>query len=87
MKQKRKVEVFTASCPLCDKAVKLVKELACASCEVIIYDLRQQGYDKARKYGVTSVPTVVVNGKIVDCCKRGGISKEALKNAGIGQPL
>lgn len=87
MKQKRKVEVFTAGCPLCDKAVKLVKELACASCEVTIYDLRRQGYDKAREYGVTSVPTVVVNGKIVDCCKRGEISEQALKNAGIGQPF
>ena len=51
MKPKRKVELFTAGCPLCDKVVKLVKSLACASCEVTIYDLRKEAMDKARKYG------------------------------------
>ncbi|MDP2961062.1 MAG: glutaredoxin, partial [candidate division Zixibacteria bacterium] len=38
MREKRKIELFTAGCPLCDKVVKLVKSLACASCEVKIYD-------------------------------------------------
>lgn len=86
MQEKRKVEIFIAGCPLCDKAVKLVKELACASCEVTIYDLGKEFNPKVKKYGVTSVPTVVVDEKIVDCCRRGEISEEALKNAGIGQP-
>jgi glutaredoxin len=87
MKRKRKVEVFTAGCPFCDRAVKLVKSLACESCEVTVYDLRKRGIQKARRYGVTSVPTVVINGEIADCCKRGEISEEALINAGVGQPL
>ena len=87
MKHKRKIEVFTAGCPLCDKAVKLVKSLACESCQVTVYDLRKQGIQKARKYGVAFVPTVVIDGKIADCCKRGEISEEALINAGVGQPI
>ncbi|MFH0931457.1 MAG: thioredoxin family protein [Candidatus Zixiibacteriota bacterium] len=87
MREKRKIELFTAGCPLCDKVVKLVKSLACASCEVKIYDLRKMGIQKAIKYGVTSVPAVVIEGKIADCCRRGEISKEALINAGVGQPL
>jgi hypothetical protein len=29
--KKRKIEVFTAGCPLCDETVKLVRELACPS--------------------------------------------------------
>jgi len=43
--------------------------------------------NKAKKYGVNSVPTVVVDGKILDCCKRGKITKRDLVAAGIGTPL
>ena len=38
MAARRKVEVFTAGCPLCQETVKLVKEPACPRCEVIVYD-------------------------------------------------
>lgn len=40
---KRKIEVFTAGCPVCDEAVKMVKSAACQSCEVVVYDLNK-GY-------------------------------------------
>jgi len=87
MSAKRRVEVFTAGCPLCDETVKLVKELACPSCEVTIYDLSKNGMDKAKEYGVNSVPTVVVDGRIAECCIRGKPNAESLKAAGIGQSL
>jgi glutaredoxin 3 len=86
MKQ-RKVEVFTAGCPLCDETVALVKQLSCPSCDVTIYDLRETGIEKAKEYGVNSVPTVVVDGKILECCARGKPTAEDLKAAGIGTPL
>ena len=50
----------------------------------MIYDLREKGMDKAKKYGVNSVPAVVVDGKILDCCKRGKITKRNLLEAGLG---
>jgi len=53
---------------------------------VKIYDLRERGMNKAKKYGVNSVPTVVVDGKILDCCKRRKITKRDLIAAGIGTP-
>jgi hypothetical protein len=58
---KRKVEVFTAGCPICERTVNLVKSLACPSCEVRIYDLREgcatnECREKATRYGVTAVP-------------------------------
>lgn len=87
MSRKRTVEVFTAGCPLCDETVALVKKLACPSCDVKIYNLTAGGMDKAKQYGVTSVPTVVVDGKILDCCKRGQPNEEDLKAAGIGIPF
>jgi len=37
--EKRRVDVFTAGCPLCQDAVRLVTSLACPSCEVQVYDL------------------------------------------------
>ncbi|UCG91271.1 MAG: thioredoxin family protein [candidate division WOR-3 bacterium] len=87
MATKRKVEVFTAGCFLCDEVVKMVRSLACSDCEVLVYDLHGEGIDKAKEYGVNSVPTVVVDGKIVDCCTRGKVDLEALKAAGVGSPL
>lgn len=89
---KRKVEVFTAGCLLCDEAVKLVKALACPDCEVTVYDLTtgcetNVCREKANEYGVASVPTVAVDGHIVDCCVRASVSEQALRAAGIGQRL
>ncbi|NNG06839.1 MAG: glutaredoxin [Desulfobacteraceae bacterium] len=86
----RKVEVFTAGCPLCDETVKMVQDLACEYCEVSVYNLQSKTPEylaKANDYGINSVPTVVVNGKVLDCCKRGKITREDLEVAGIGQPL
>ncbi len=87
MSRKRKVEIFTAGCYLCDDVVKLVEGIACDSCEVSIYDLNNEGQDKARAYGITSVPTVVIDGKIADCCRQGKVSKSELIVAGIGKPI
>jgi glutaredoxin len=87
MAGKRKVEVFTAGCPLCDETVRLIRELSCPDCEVAVYDLRESGIERAREHGVNSVPTVVVDGKVLDCCKRGKPTREDLKAAGIGTPL
>lgn len=87
MSEKRRVEVFVAGCPLCDELVKLVKGLVCPSCDVRIYDLRKEGMDVAKEYGVNSIPAVVVNGKILDCCVRKKPTEADLKAAGIGTPL
>jgi len=88
MTEKRRVEVFTAGCPVCEGLVKLVNELACPNCDVTIYNLnRNEAVDEAKAYGVNALPTVAVNGELLECCKRGPITKEDLKAAGIGQPL
>lgn len=85
------VEVFTAGCPLCDEAVKLVRELAGENCDVRIYDLRQgcttnECRDKAAQYRIHRVPAIVVDGKLVECCsKQQRVTREALVAAGLGQ--
>lgn len=87
---KRKVEVFTSGCYLCGEAVELVKNTACPNCEVTVYNLAdpcQSGecIDKAKAYGIGSVPAIVVNGKVIDCCVRGKVTKDALLAAGVGR--
>jgi hypothetical protein len=42
--------------------------------------------ERADSLGVRSVPAVVVDGELLDCCKRGP-TQEALEDAGIGSPL
>src|SRR5206468_8102265 len=62
---KRRVEVFTAGCPVCTEVVGLVRSMACPSCEVRVNDLRDgcatnECREKATRYGVTAVPAVAV---------------------------
>lgn len=86
----RRVEVFTAGCPICVETVRLVTSMACPSCEVQVYDLREgcatnECREKAARYGVTAVQAVAVNGVLLDCCHRPPIEATALRAAGIGQ--
>jgi glutaredoxin len=86
--KKRKVEVFTAWCPVCDDAVKLVKSLACDSCEVEVLDMKQADFaSRAKGYGVRSVPAVVIDGKLADCCSGRGPDADTLRVAGLGQAV
>lgn len=87
----RKIEVFTAGCPLCEPVVQMVKDLACDNCEVAIYDLRDgcatdECRTKAQHYGIHRVPAVVVDGKLADCCSsQDPVTRASLVAAGIGQ--
>lgn len=87
MNAKRKVEVFSAGCPACDRAVELVRRIACPSCEVAILDMRDPAVAPlAEKYGVRSVPAVVVDGKLAGCCATGGVDEASLRRDGVGVP-
>ncbi|RME45090.1 MAG: glutaredoxin [Deltaproteobacteria bacterium] len=87
--KKRRIEVFTAGCPLCEDAVQTVRNMACPDCEVIVYDLREGcGTDacreKAGDYGIQAVPAVVVDGVLADCCRERGIDPATLRTLGVG---
>lgn len=83
---KRKVEVFTTGCPACDEAVSLVKNLACDSCEVEVLDMKESSAsERAKRYGVRSVPAVVIDGKLAGCCSGPGPDADTLRAAGLGQ--
>ncbi|MFQ5716939.1 MAG: thioredoxin family protein [Nitrospinales bacterium] len=87
MTDKRKVEVFSAGCPVCKEAFSLVNRLACSSCEVTELDMKNPGVaQRAKNLGIGSVPAVVIDGRLAECCGW-GIDEETLKAYGLGQPL
>ncbi|SPF41464.1 Uncharacterized 9.0 kDa protein in mobE 3'region [Syntrophobacter sp. SbD1] len=88
MERRRKVEVFTAGCPVCQGVVDMVKELACPHCELIFYNLNNnEGVEQAKSYGVAAVPSVAINGALLECCKHKPITREDLQAAGLGKSL
>lgn len=88
MTKKRKVEIFSAGCPVCQDTIDLVNEVACPSCEINVLDMQDQAVAKrARKLGIGSIPAVVINGQLADCCTGRGVDKEGLRRSGIGQAL
>jgi len=84
----RKIEVFSAGCSVCDYTIALINKIACSSCEVEILDMRKpEVSEKAKRHGIRSVPAVVINGKLADCCAGRGPNEDQLRAAGIGVPL
>ena len=87
MSTQRKVEVFSAGCPVCEDVVRMVKASACPSCDVTVLDTNNvQIAQRAKALGISRVPAVVIDGKLAACCAGGEVSEAVLKAAGLGQP-
>ena len=88
MNAKRKIEIFSAGCPVCQEAIERVKNMVCASCDITVLDMHAPDVaDKAKVLGIQSVPAVVVDGTVADCCAGRGIDEAVLKAAGVGVPI
>jgi len=88
MPRKRTIDIFSAGCAVCEDAVKLVEELACPSCEITIKDMSDDAVAaEAKALGVKSVPAIVIDGRLADCCTGRGPDADVLKAAGLGVPL
>lgn len=88
MVAKRKIEIFSAGCAACNEAIETVKRVACPSCEVTIHDMKDISVARrAKALGIRSVPSVVIDGKIADCCSGRGVDVQVLRAAGLGQAL
>jgi glutaredoxin len=88
MSNKRKIEIFSAGCPACDETIRMVNALACPSREVQVLDMHLEDVAaRAKEYGIRSVPAVVIDGKLADCCAGRGVDEATLKANGVGVPL
>ena len=87
MPTKRTIEVFSAGCPTCEETINLVNSVACSSCEVSVLDMHDVAIaTRAKQLGIRSVPAVVIDGKLADCCAGRGPDEATLRAAGLGQP-
>ena len=88
MNVKRKIEVFSAGCPVCDETIESIKGIACDSCEVSVLDIYDPNVaERAKGLGIQSLPAVVINGKLAECCSGHGPDEATLRKAGLGQPI
>lgn len=85
---KRKIEIFSAGCPECEKAIRLVRGIACPSCEIEVLDMHESDVVmKAASYGVLRLPAIAVDEKLADCCTGRGVDESVLRAVGVGVPL
>ena len=88
MTTKRTIEVFSAGCPACDDAITMINDIACPSCDVSVLDMNDPNIaNRAKSLGIQSVPAVVIDGKLADCCAGRGPDEATLRAAGLGQPI
>ena len=85
---KRKIEIFSAGCPICEETINTVNDLACSSCEITVLDThKNENASRAKELGIRSLPAVLVDGKLADCCAGRGVDPDKLREAGVGSPL
>jgi glutaredoxin 3 len=88
MNTKRKIEVFSAGCPLCKDAVEMVKRISCQDCEINILDMKDPPVaERAKSLGIGSVPAIVIDGKLADCCAGRAPDEITLIASGLGEPF
>ena len=86
MTDQRKIEIFSAGCTVCKQAIDQVRGAACPSCDIIVLDMRDKSVaERAESLGIRSVPAVVIDGALADCCAGRGPNLAILRQAGLGQ--
>lgn len=86
MGTKRQVEIFSAGCPACEDAVQLIERIACPSCSVSVLDMNDPGVvNRAKRMGLRSLPAVIIDGRLANCCAGQGPNEAALRAAGVGR--
>ena len=74
--------MFSAGGALCHEVIDVVRrEAGSSSSEVIVRDMTDARIlARAEKFGIRSVPAVVIDGKLASCCTGRGVDFEVLKN-------
>ncbi|MBE0521717.1 MAG: thioredoxin family protein [Candidatus Methanoperedenaceae archaeon] len=66
---KHEIEIFTSGCYLCRETMEIVEKAKCGECTLTEYNLAEKCeseicLDRAKKYGIKTTPTIVVDGRI-----------------------
>jgi len=78
----KRIEVFTAGCPLCEPVVEMAKRVAGNEHEIAIQDMNTDaGLKAAVRHEIKTVPALVVDGAVLGCCKNTGPQEAELTAA------
>jgi hypothetical protein len=68
--------------------IDVVNRVACPSCEVSVLDMNDaEVARRADQLGIRTVPAVVIDDTLAECCAGREPIEETLRVAGLGQPL
>jgi hypothetical protein len=85
MTETRKIEIFSAGCPICEDTIALVNRLAGPSSDISVLDMNDAATAaRAASLGVRAVPAVAIEGALAACCAGAGVNETDLRAAGIG---
>jgi len=77
-----KIEIFSAGCSCCTKAIDMVRGISGDKDKVIILDMTEPSViERAIKLDIRSVPAVIIDGKLADCCSSRGPDKTVIQSA------
>jgi hypothetical protein len=86
MTVRRKIEVFSSGCALCNETIEMVRRTADPSWNVIVHNMtNSRVLARDKELGVWCLLAVVVDGKLADCCSCPGIDEQSLRAAGLGK--
>ena len=77
-----KIEVFSAGCPTCREAAEMVTRVAGSDHDVEVLDMHKDDIAaRAKRHGIKSVPSVIVDGQLAACCAGRGVDEGVLQSA------
>ncbi len=80
----RRVEIFSAGCPVCSRTIAELREAIDPRHEVVVRDMHDpEAAGAAEALGIRTVPAVVVDGALLACCRNTGPSVDELRAAGV----
>jgi glutaredoxin 3 len=83
MATRRKIEVFSSGCALCNDTIEMVRP-SDPSFEVIVRSMTDSRVlARAKELGIRCLPAIVIDGRLADCCSCPGIDEKALRAAGL----
>lgn len=86
MATKHQVDIYSAGCTVCEEAISLVKRVADGNSDVTVHRMQDIGTARrAKAFGITSLPAVVIDGKLAACCAGRGVDEAVLRAAGLGK--
>ena len=81
----KRVEIFSAGCPTCRQTIEQLREEIDGRHEIVVHEMNQDegAARKAEELGIRTVPAVVVDGSLLECCANKGPSERELEAAGL----